>query len=456
MSRIALGALLAVLLVGSPAAPVFATHAGASGVNSPIEGETIPAQYSQSVSTSSSGTWWVGAYSYDGSALPNTGVADTIDVISTPVVGCLSFWTSDESGAGIWAQVGYNICDGSSPVAFFQVWNLATSTPLASGTTTVSTGVHTFSLYLQTGTTWAFALDGAVFGTYDLKSSTTSSAYPVYSISEEGYTSSVFAFPSVSFTNLKALQGGTWKCVASASAYGAGWGVEGQAQSAALSPAQTIVGTALPQISQGTNLWTGSGCGGTAPPPPPTVSITSPANGATLSGTVSVQVSAGSSIGISKVELFVDGSLYATSTGSQCSFSLATTTLTNSAHTLVAEATDTSGASGTSGAVSVNVNNPSPPPPSSSPPTVSITSPSNGATLSGIISIRATASSSIGIQKVMFYVNSRLLCTATASPYSCNWNARHATSGQYRITVVAYDTSGASSETSIMVNVNGR
>ena len=49
---------------------------------------------------------------------------------------------------------------------------------------------------------------------------------------------------------------------------------------------------------------------------PPTTSITSPASGATVSGTVTVAANASDSVGVSRVELFVDGSLAGTDTSS--------------------------------------------------------------------------------------------------------------------------------------------
>src|SRR5262245_16896717 len=50
----------------------------------------------------------------------------------------------------------------------------------------------------------------------------------------------------------------------------------------------------------------GTGGGDTTPP---TASITSPAGGATVSGTVTVNASAGDNVGVTRVELRVDGTL---------------------------------------------------------------------------------------------------------------------------------------------------
>jgi hypothetical protein len=90
---------------------------------------------------------------------------------------------------------------------------------------------------------------------------------------------------------------------------------------------------------------------------PPTTSITSPANGATVSGTISVTASASDNVGVTKVEFYLDGALQATDTTSPYSWSWNTTTATNAAHTLTSTAYDAAGNSGTSAAVSVTVNN---------------------------------------------------------------------------------------------------
>jgi hypothetical protein len=104
----------------------------------------------------------VGAMSTDPSALPNSGVRSTIRVIGLQTGGSLAFWVSDDMPNSVWGQVGYFISQGGAPIAFFQVWNLNTSTIVMEGSTPTSIGVHTFSMNLRNGTTWAYAVDGFV------------------------------------------------------------------------------------------------------------------------------------------------------------------------------------------------------------------------------------------------------------------------------------------------------
>jgi len=91
--------------------------------------------------------------------------------------------------------------------------------------------------------------------------------------------------------------------------------------------------------------------GGSSTPPPPAATITAPAAGATVSGTVTVTAS-GNSTAV-RVELYADTTLLATAE----SASWNTTTVADGAHQLTAKAYDASGASTTSAAVGVTVSN---------------------------------------------------------------------------------------------------
>ena len=91
---------------------------------------------------------------------------------------------------------------------------------------------------------------------------------------------------------------------------------------------------------------------------PPTVSINSPANGSTVSGTVVVSGVASDGLTISSVQVSVDGGTFANASGtSSWSFSLNSNSLSNGAHTLSAKVTDSGGDSATSSLVDVTVNN---------------------------------------------------------------------------------------------------
>jgi hypothetical protein len=90
----------------------------------------------------------------------------------------------------------------------------------------------------------------------------------------------------------------------------------------------------------------------------PTVSLTAPTGGSTVSGTISVSAAASDNVGVSRVEFYRDGStLVGISTGSPYSVSDATTGVANGSHSYTAKAFDAAGNSTTSASVSVTVNN---------------------------------------------------------------------------------------------------
>jgi hypothetical protein len=185
---------------------------------------------------------------------------------------------------------------------------------------------------------------------------------------------------------------------------------------------------------------------------PLTVSITSPASGATVSGTITVSANASDNIGITGVQFLIDGSnLGAPATTAPYSASLNTTTLANGKHTLTAIATGASNNKATSAAVSIIANNAQ-----ANQPTVSITSPASGATVSGTITVSASASSHVGIASVQFLVDgSKLGAADTTAPYSASLNTTTLANGNHALTAVVTDTSNnkaTSAAVSIIAN----
>jgi hypothetical protein len=91
---------------------------------------------------------------------------------------------------------------------------------------------------------------------------------------------------------------------------------------------------------------------------PPTTSITSPTDGATVSGTVTVNAAASDDAGVAKVEFYVDGALKGTDTSAPYQFSWITGSVPNGSHTLQSRAYDAVNNVGASDIVTVIVNNP--------------------------------------------------------------------------------------------------
>lgn len=87
-------------------------------------------------------------------------------------------------------------------------------------------------------------------------------------------------------------------------------------------------------------------------------------------------------------------------------------------------------------------------------PTVSITSPTNNASVSGTVSISASASDNVGVSVVTFFVDNVSIGTKTTAPYTASWNTAGAASGSHVIKVTAQDAAGNISNASIQVGIN--
>src|SRR5439155_4864039 len=152
---------------------------------------------------------------------------------------------------------------------------------------------------------------------------------------------------------------------------------------------------------------------------PPTVSIIGPAANATVSGTITVSAGASDDVAVAGVQFKVDGTnIGAEDTTAPYSVSWNTTSATAGTHTLTAVARDTANNVTTSAPVTVTVNNPD-----TTPPSVSISAPSNNATVSGTITVSATANDNIGVAGVQFLLDGNNLgAEDSTAPYSVAWN----------------------------------
>lgn len=87
------------------------------------------------------------------------------------------------------------------------------------------------------------------------------------------------------------------------------------------------------------------------------------------------------------------------------------------------------------------------------PPSISITSPNNGATVSGVVTITADATDDKGITKVEFYLDGIYKSTDTSFPYSWSWDTTQSNNGSHTIKAVAYDTANQTATNQISVTV---
>ncbi|MEO8028020.1 MAG: S8 family serine peptidase [Bryobacteraceae bacterium] len=174
----------------------------------------------------------------------------------------------------------------------------------------------------------------------------------------------------------------------------------------------------------------------------PLVSIGSPSNGTTVSGSVYITGSASDNVGVTRVEFYVDNVLKSTGSSASFSFPWTTTTAANGNHSIMVKAYDAANNSSTS-STTLNVSNVTVPPPSDTQaPVVYITSPAAGSTAPTALKIAVAATDNVRVTQVNIYVDSVLIASSTSSSATANWNTKKVASGNHTITATAVDAAG--------------
>jgi len=185
----------------------------------------------------------------------------------------------------------------------------------------------------------------------------------------------------------------------------------------------------------------------------PTVSIANPVGGATVSGLVSIGVNAADNVGVSRVDLKVNGTVVASDAAGPYTFSWDSTGVANGMNNLVAIAYDAAGNVATSSTVQVNVANAvQPPVADTTAPVVAIANPASGY-VSGNVSVNVSASDNNGSAGINMsvYIDGQLKASGSGSSMSYTWNSRKAGAGNHTIQAVARDAAGNTSTTSVQV-----
>jgi peptidoglycan/xylan/chitin deacetylase (PgdA/CDA1 family) len=184
----------------------------------------------------------------------------------------------------------------------------------------------------------------------------------------------------------------------------------------------------------------------------PTVALTSPAAGATVSGSVAVTATASDAGGIARVELYANAALIGTDVNAPYAFDWNTAAYAGTTVTLVARAVDAAGNTADSASTQVTVAAAQ----DTTPPTVALTSPADGATVSGTVQLSADASDAGGIARVEFYAGSTLIATELDSPYALDWDTTPYAGTTVTLVARAYDTAGNTADSaSRQVTVSG-
>lgn len=157
---------------------------------------------------------------------------------------------------------------------------------------------------------------------------------------------------------------------------------------------------------------------------PPTVSISGVTNGqnivANTTVTKAITATVTDNLTVSRVEFYLNGALVVSDNTSPFSFTWVASREFDGAHTIVAKAYDQANNSASS-AVTVNI---------SKTPTLSLLSPQNGATLSGIVTLQASIDS-----QVRYYIDGYIRNYAFSAPATFAWDTRFVSDGPHTIRI---------------------
>lgn len=185
----------------------------------------------------------------------------------------------------------------------------------------------------------------------------------------------------------------------------------------------------------------------------PTSSISSPANGASVSGVVNITTTAADNSGVLRVEFWKDATLMRTDYQSPYSFSWDSSSDTAGTHTLQVKAWDAAGNYGASTPVVVTIGGAATI--DTVPPTVSLTAPASAATVTGLSTLTADATDNIAVAGVQFKVDGTNVGSEdTTVPYSYAWNSASVANGTHSLTAVARDAANnTTTSTAVSVTV---
>ena len=181
--------------------------------------------------------------------------------------------------------------------------------------------------------------------------------------------------------------------------------------------------------------------------------VTFPTSGATVSSTINLSAIATSTVGVTSVQFYLDGSpIGPAATSSPYTVSWNSTGASNGSHTLYAAATDNNGNTVNSSNVSITVDN--------QPPSVSLLSPTGGSISGNSVTLTASSTDLLsGVSSIAFYLDgSTLIGTGSllVPPlYTYVWDTTQVSNGTHTITALATDGVGnATSSQGISVTIN--
>ena len=199
------------------------------------------------------------------------------------------------------------------------------------------------------------------------------------------------------------------------------------------------------------SLGTGTSTSTTTPvdTTPPSVSVTAPTSGSTVSGTVTLTASAIDNVAVANVQFMIDGSKIGNVVyTSPYTYALNTTSYADGSHTISASAVDTSGNTANSQPITINISNA--PATDSEPPSAPANLTASAVDSSTVNMSWSPSVDNVGVTGYIVYRNGSVIATSPSSTYS-DYNVTAGAS--YTYAVAAADAAGNISAKSNSVSV---
>lgn len=161
-----------------------------------------------------------------------------------------------------------------------------------------------------------------------------------------------------------------------------------------------------------------------------------------------VNASANDNLAVSRVDLLIDGKVFAGDSSASYSFSWNTEVLDDGWRTLSAVAYDEAGNVGTSADILVLVVNQ---PQDVEAPTVEILSPYVGAVIAKKVTVKAAAGDNVAVTRIDLSVDGKLIKTVYASSLALSLNTSYLSAGAHTLTAEAFDAAGNVGVDSVVV-----
>ncbi|MCH8807655.1 MAG: S8 family serine peptidase, partial [Planctomycetes bacterium] len=184
----------------------------------------------------------------------------------------------------------------------------------------------------------------------------------------------------------------------------------------------------------------------------PTVAIRRPADGASVSGTINIEVEVTDDSDLADVTLALDGAALAIDASAPYTFILNTARYARGTHVLTVTATDVFG-----NAADLRISLSFDSDEDTQAPGVTMESPAAGGTVRGVITILAEATDDRALSRGEVLIDSKLAATVelagVRATITHSWDTTTVTAGSHTITVRVFDTSGNANSASVAVTV---